>query len=393
MKAIAPRVARTILFFAVFVDMIGYGIVVPLLPLYTAQFQNGALMVGVLSAWYAGLQAVAGPLLVGLSDRYGRRRLLLFSLAGTMSGYLLLAMADSLPLLLLALTVDALTGGNQSLAQAIVADTTEPAERTAGFGVLNAAFGLGFVAGPLLGGWLSSYGLAWPAIVAAALAASNLLFALVALRETLMQEQRLLSPLVSLNPLSQLWAIIRLVAVRRLLGLIFLANLTFAGLQSNFPIFAQQRWLWDAPTIAWFFGLIGAMAVATQAVLLGQLRRYWSEPRLIRAGLLFAALGLFGIGLAAYTWQLVVAALLAAFGINLVIPALGGLVSQRVPAERQGQLMGALQIVINAALVAGPLLAGASFDLFGAAAPYLLAGLVALAASLVVLQSPSSVAA
>jgi MFS family permease len=380
-----PRPPLIFLFMTVFVDMIGYGIVIPLLPLFLQQQVEGATLVGAFGALYAATQGVCGPLLSGLSDRFGRRPLLLFCLAGTGLAYLLLGLANTLWLVVLALLLDAATGGNQSIAQAYLADSLPPAERTRGFGVLSAAFGLGIMVGPVIGGLLSDYGLGVPALVAAGLTGANLLVGLVTLPESLPPERRRTSQSQRINPLDQLLQTMS--ESRELLGAIFLINLAFVGLQSNFPLFSSAVFAWDARSNAFLFAFVGMCAVLTQALILGRLRQRFSDMVLVRLGLGLTALGLGLFGLVREGWMLFPLAALAALGTNVAIPALSGLLSVRVAHNEQGRLMGALQTTLNIALVAGPLLAGVLFDTVHPVAPYVSGGGFALLALLALRRS------
>lgn len=375
-----PASARTFIFVTVFVDLIGYGIVIPLLPLFVQQQIRGGTVVGLLGALYACAQALGGPFLAGLSDRYGRRPILLICLAGTAGAYLLLANATNLWLIGLAILLDGFTGGNMSTAQAYIADSTPPDARAQRFGLVSAAYGLGMMAGPVIGGLLSHYGLFAPALAAAALAAANLLFGLIVLPESLPFERRSLTLHVRLNPLSQLYATMQRPVLRPLLLTVFLLNLAFSGLQSNFPIFSAERFGWNAQTNAFFYAFVGVCAVVTQALLLARLRPLFGEQRLATGGIALMAVGLGLVALVPVSWLLYPLVAILALGSNLSIPCLTALLSTRVGESEQGQLMGSLQSVLNLALIGGPLIAGFAFDTLGSGTPYLIGSVIALGA-------------
>ena len=170
MKFFFRKPSLLFIFITVFVDLLGYGMMVPLLPFYVQKQQGGAAIVGSLGSLYALMQLLSGPILGGLSDRYGRRPVLLTSLLGTSLAYLLLGAADSLSGIYLAIMLDGITGGNLTTAYAYIADVTSREERSRGMGLVGAAFGLGLMAGPVLGGLLSAYGLGVPAFAASAIA-------------------------------------------------------------------------------------------------------------------------------------------------------------------------------------------------------------------------------
>ncbi len=355
---------------AVFIDLLGYGLVIPLLPIAITRFGGSATLVGVLIAGYALLQGICGPLLGAISDRLGRRPVLLVCLCGTCIGYLLLGLAHSLEMLAIALLVDAVTGANLSTAQAYVADSTTPANRTRAFGLVGVAFALGVTAGPALGGGLSGLGTGVPALIAAALAFLNCVLMFAMLPESLPAEQRLQVRIQITSPLIFLR---HGMALRRVLIPILCANLAFAGLQSIFPIFSHARFGWDASTNGLFFACVGVCAILTQAFLIGKLRTRFSDPQLARLG---AGLSLL-LPILAFvpaSWMLYPLAALVAIGSNLCIPALASLLAERTNTHTYGRSMGLQQFTINAALIAGPLLSGFAYDQLGPAAPFVLGG-------------------
>ena len=231
--------ATAFLFVTVFVDMLGYGLVVPLLPFYAGGLANGALFVGTLGSLYAAMQFFGGPFLAGLSDRTGRHPVLVTCLLGASLAYALLGLAETLALVVAAVALAGLAGGTQATAQAFVADSTAPENRAAGLGIIGAAFGLGLMAGPLIGGLLGLYSLHAPALVASGLALANAAFGLFVLPESLPAERRSLTPLLRLDPVSGLVATVRMGGTGPLLLAVLLLNLSFDGLPTNFPLFRR----------------------------------------------------------------------------------------------------------------------------------------------------------
>jgi MFS transporter, DHA1 family, tetracycline resistance protein len=381
-----PRIAPIrILLVAVFVDMLGYGLVIPLLPIAIAKLGGSATQVGVLIAGYALLQGVCGPLLGMLSDRFGRRPILLVCLLGSGIGYLILGIATSLELLLLALLIDAITGANLSTAQAYLADSTTGVERSQAFGLIGVAFGLGMTAGPALAGGLSGLGIGIPALVAAALALTNLLIMAFALPESLPADQRhqaRFSLSIPRNLIHEGYAL------RGVLLPILAINLAFAGLQSIFPLFSQARFNWNTSTNGIFFAFVGSCAIITQAFVIGWLRQHMNDLQLVRLGTcLMLVLPL--IGLVPASWMLYPLAALIALGSNLCIPALASMLAEHAQHYSHGRAMGLQQLVINTALTIGPLVAGLSYDQIGPAAPFVIAGLWAGAGLVVMLKHVS----
>ena len=381
------------IFVTVFVDMLGYGLVIPLLPFYAREYAAGAMLIGLLGSLYAAMQFVGGPFLGGLSDRTGRRPVLVLCLLGASFAYLLLGLAETLFLLFAAVILAGAAGGTQATAQAYIADSTSPEDRARGLGLIGAAFGLGLMAGPALGGLLSLYSLHAPAFAAAALALTNAAFGFFVLPESLPMRLRTPTPLRRLNPLSQLRGVIGIQSIRWFLVAVLFLNLSFAGLLTNFPLFSNARFGWDAPTNAFFFAFVGVCAVLTQGLLIGRLQPRFGEERLLLGGLSVMALGLGLVAVVPSGVLLypVVGAL--AVGVGLAIPALTALISRRVSGREQGKVMGGLQAVISLTLIVGPVLAGLAFERLGIPAPYwigaLLAALALLAASVALLPEQS----
>jgi MFS transporter, DHA1 family, tetracycline resistance protein len=376
------------IFVTVFVDMVGYGIVIPLLPFYAGEYASGAVLIGVLGALYAAMQFVGGPFLGGLSDRVGRRPVLLLCLFGADVAYLLLGLAQTLVMLVAAVILAGGAGGTQATAQAYIADGTPPERRASGMGLIGAAFGLGLMAGPALGGLLSLYSFHAPAFAASALALCNVAFGFFVLPESLPPKLRTPTPLLRLNPITQLRGVLGMGGIRALLLVVFLLNLSFAGLLVNFPLFSNVRFGWGATANAFFFAFVGVCAVLTQGVLIGRLQPRLGDERLLLGGLSLTALGLVLVALVPSGLLLypVVGAL--AVGVGLAIPALTALISSRVSGREQGRLMGGLQAVLSLTLIVGPVIAGLAFDHLGVPAPYWIGALLAALAMPVAIAAP-----
>jgi DHA1 family tetracycline resistance protein-like MFS transporter len=365
------------IFVTVFVDMVGYGIVIPLLPFYAGEHASGAVLIGVLGALYAAMQFVGGPFLGGLSDRVGRRPVLLLCLLGASLAYLLLGLAQTPMMLVATVVLAGGAGGTQATAQAYIADSTPPERRARGMGLIGAAFGLGLMAGPALGGFLSLYSLHAPAFAASALALANLAFGLFVVPESLPPKLRTPTPLPRLNPISQLRGVLGMGGIRALLVVAFLLNLSFAGLLVNFPLFSNARFGWGTTANAFFFAFVGVCAVLTQGVLIGRLQPRFGDERLLLGGLSLMALGLGLVALVPFGPLLYPVVGMLAVGTGLAIPALTALISRRVSGREQGRLMGGLQAILSLTLIAGPIIAGLAFDQLGVPAPYWIGALLA----------------
>ncbi len=375
-----------IIFASVFVDMLGYGMIVPLLPFLIREQTASALVVGLFSSLYALMQLIVAPLLGALSDRIGRRPVLIGCLFGSGLAYLLLSVVSSLELIALAVALGGAAGASNATAQAYITDVTPQEQRARGLGLIGAAFGLGLMIGPALAALLSPYGLGVPALAAGGFALVNTLYALLVLPESLPPERRTRQQLRFGGLVARLATALALPLIRSLLLAIFLLNLAFNGLQSNFPLFSSDRFGWDAQANGIFFAFVGVCAVITQGFLVGRVQPIFGEIRLVVAGLGLMALALGLMALATAAWMLYPLVGLIALGSGLAIPSITSLVSQRSPESQQGAVLGGMQSVLSLTLIFGPAIAGLLFDLFGPGAPYLagsaLAGAALLAVSL-----------
>jgi DHA1 family tetracycline resistance protein-like MFS transporter len=371
------------LFVTVFVDMIGYGIVVPLLPFYAGPYASGAALVGLLGSLYAAMQFASGPFLGGLSDRHGRRPILLLCLLGTSLAYLLLGLAQTLTSLLVAVVLAGAVSGTLATAQAYIADSTTKEDRARGLGMIGAAFGLGLVAGPAFGGLLSLHSLSAPALFASVLALTNCAFGYLTVPESHAPRLRKKVPLLRLDPISQLARILEMRNVRVLLVAVLLLNLALAGLVNNFPLFSQARFGWGTTSNAFFFAFVGVCAVVTQGFLIGRLQPRFGESSLLLGGLALVSLNLLLVSLVPSGVLLYPIVGILALGMGLAIPSLTALISNRTPAEAQGRLMGGLQAILSLAMILGPATAGLAFDHLGIPAPYLIGGALSVLALVV----------
>ena len=364
--------------------MLGYGIMLPLLPFYVQAQAGGAAIAGALSSLYASAQLFAGPVLGALSDRFGRRPVLLICLFGTSIGYLTLGLANSLPLIFLAVFVDGLTGGNLTTAYAYITDVTGADNRARGMGLVGAAFGLGLMAGPALGGLLSHYGLSVPAFTASAIALSNVLFGYFVLPESLPPEKRIRKSAAEMfNWVRQFLGLFRQLNIRDLLLATFLLNLAFAGLQSNFPLYSNYRFQWNPQQNSYFYLYVGICAVFIQGFLFGKLQPYFGEKRLAIFGLVAMSIGLAGMASAREAWMLYPTVTLVALGTGTCIPSLTALTSFRVSESEQGRLMGGTQTLLSLTSIIGPAVAGISFEVIAFSAPYWLGSFFSVLALIV----------
>lgn len=387
-----PRSPLVLIFITVFLDLVGFGIVIPILPLYAERFGASPLMIGCLLGIYSAMQCVCAPLLGKLSDRIGRRPVLLVSLLGSSAGFLIMGLAHSLPLLFLGRIIDGITGGNISTAQAYIADVTPPEQRSRGMGLIGAAFGLGFIFGPAIGGVLGHHSLAAPLIFAAALAAANAVGVFFLLPESLTPERR--ERAVERASFAHVF---QHAPRRRQFGIVlaayFVTTVSFSLLTATYPLFTERRFGYGAMQNGGLFAMQGILAAITQGLLLGWLVRRAGDKRLAMAGTLILTGGMFLLPMSATTAMLFLATAGLATGHGLVAAPLNSIASKSVDASSQGRVLGLMQSTASLARIIGPVLGGAllNYDAlhlsqahFGRT-PYWTSGAMALAALAIML--------
>lgn len=362
------------IFLIVVVDVLGLTIILPLLPFYAEKLGASATLVGLLIATYAACQLVAGPLLGRISDHTGRRPVLLVSQMGTLSGFLLLAFAQSLWLVFVARAIDGLTAGNLSLAQAYIADVTRPEERAKSFGLIGIAFGLGFLVGPGVSGYLSQFGYQWPIFAAAGLSATSILCTFFLLpKQPPSPEGEQEGPampggtrltLLDWGTYAQYF---RRPELAGLLWQFFAFALSFAMFFGGFALYAERRY-WFGPhrfgpkEVGYFFAYAGFLGIILQGGLLGRLVKRFGERKLVKSGFLAATASYLAL---AFTWttpQLLLAGLVSSYGNGVLRPGLTSLITQRTGRREQGVVLGLNQSLNSVAQIVSPSLAGFLID-------------------------------
>ncbi|TVR99684.1 MAG: MFS transporter [Rhodospirillales bacterium] len=364
------------LFLIVFVDLVGFGIIIPLLPFYGEYLQATPAEVGLLMASYSLAQLVAAPLWGRLSDRVGRKPVLVVSLAGIALAYVWLAFADGLWELFAARLTAGAMAGNIGVAFAYVADVTRPEDRARGMGLIGAAFGLGFILGPAIGGILAGADpmapdYRTPALTAAALSLTALCLTIAVLKESLTASDRARHQAsASAGRLRAMRQSFSRPEMALPLGLLFLASLVFAGMETTFAMWSRRQFGWGPLQNGYLFAYVGLLTALFQGVAVGRLARRFGEDRLVGHGALALAAGMVLIPLASSVPLLLVAMTAVAWGFSLVSPALNSLVSLHVDAGMRGGAMGIARSVVTLARVLGPIGAGALFHFLGRDWPY-----------------------
>jgi DHA1 family tetracycline resistance protein-like MFS transporter len=376
-----------ILFFIVFIDLIGFGIMIPLQPYYGLHFHASPAEVTWLMACYSLAQFVSSPLLGRLSDRIGRRPVLIASLVCSALSYVWMGQSDALWMLFAARLFAGAGAGNIAAAQAYIADVTPPEGRAKGMGMIGAAFGLGFTVGPWIGGVLAgdhpaAADLARPAYLAAGLSAVALLLTLFVLKESRGADARAATPRSSRLDMAR--AAFSRPVLRRLILLTLAGIAAFAAMETTFALWANAKFGWGPEKIGELFFYVGLELALVQGVLIGPLTRRCGEGWLVVAGAGFIAFGLLSLPFAGSLPVVLVVNGLLALGMGLFNPALTSLVSRQAAADERGGIIGVSQSASSLARILGPVIAGPVFEAFGRNAPYYLAGavmvLVALAA-------------
>jgi MFS transporter, DHA1 family, tetracycline resistance protein len=375
-----------LIFITILIDLIGFGMVVPLLPFYAHNLapnytpQTVDVLIGVIIGSYSLAQFFFSPLLGRLSDRVGRRPVLLLSVFCSGLAFLALGFAHSLWLLLAARLFDGATGGNVSTAQAYIADVTTPENRAKGMGLIGAGFGLGFILGPGIGGVLSYYSLSAPFFFAAVLAFTNSILIYFFLPESLQQKRH-----TSLH-LGQHFSDIRRAlnnpALRSPVLILFIATLAFGIFQPLFPLFAKMKYDYDERQVSYLFVYSGLIGVLIQGGLLGRLVKASSEKSLLLSGLL-----LLSIAYVTFPWTPALAPLLGVLGLmsvgtGLTSSLLPTLVSKRAPATEQGSALGISHAAGSLARSIGPFLGGIMIAYAGQITPFIACAVLTLIACL-----------
>lgn len=412
-------------FVIVLIDLLGLTIIIPLMPLYAASFGADALTIGLLGAAYPVMQFIGAPLLGRLSDQYGRRPILVISQLGTLVGFLVLGFSNTLWLLFLARIIDGISGANIATAQAVITDSTTEKNRTQGLGLLGAAFGIGFVVGPIIAFVslaLSGNNYRVPAFAAAIFSLLSILLTWFWLQETLPPEQRGQATEKAGFSSRTLFQALRHPAVGLLLALMFAQQIAFGGLEQLLALFTLNRLGLNASGNAIIFVFVGLIVVVVQGWLIGRWSRRFGDRRLVYIGLAVLAIGLVFTALTpeqplptysrerleqelrasgdfrthenpttrnlavelppdtnngwlGISWMLV-AMVPAAIGGGMLQPSINSLITKRVNRDEVGGMLGISAAFLSGANAIAPLIGGVVFQALGASAPFLLGGML-----------------
>jgi MFS transporter, DHA1 family, tetracycline resistance protein len=355
-----------IIFLTIFVNLVGFGIIIPLLPFYAETFGASPLVIGLLFAVFSVCQLGAAPALGDWSDKYGRRPVLIFSLLGTVVSFVMLAVAHSITMLFLARIVDGLSGGNISTARAYVADITQPKDRARAYGLIGAAFGLGFIFGPALSGVLAKVSYTAPIWAAAAITLVATAMAWLWLPETVHRAHAGVG-----NPFRYLPELLRRGEVGRMLVIDFVYWFAFSIFQTTFALFAARRFGFDAPETGYVFSAFGVLGAIIQGGMIRPIVHRFGDATTFRWGLMFGVFGLVAASLSHTVVLFLLTLVPLAFGIGFGHPTVASLVSRVARDNEQGRVQGAASAVESLGRTVGPVWGNASLGRFGESTPYL----------------------
>ena len=392
----ARKAALIFIFVTVLIDILAFGLIIPVLPHLVKQFVGGdtakaAYWVGVFGTMFALVQFVCAPIQGTLSDRFGRRPVILLSCLGLGVDFIFMAVANSLPWLFVGRMISALTSASFTTANAYIADVTPPDKRAQAFGMIGAAFGLGFIVGPVVGAQLGAIDLRWPFWGAALLALCNFAYGWFVLPESLAPEHRAHRfDWAHANPLGSLKLLKRYPQVFGLAAVVLLINLAHYVYPSVFVLYADYRYHWGLQMVGYVLGMVGICSVIVNVLLVKRAVAAWGERRTLMIGLSCGVVGFAIYGLAPTgAWFLAGIPIMAIWAFSM--PATQALVTRQVGPEVQGRIQGALSSLVSLAGIAGPAIYTSVFALFitprapmhAPGAPFLLAGVLLLAALVV----------
>jgi MFS transporter, DHA1 family, tetracycline resistance protein len=351
-----------------FIDVLGMGLVIPILPRLVQNLLGGSiaqasLVFGGLVSIYAVMQFFCAPILGALSDRFGRRPVILLALSGLGFDYLLLSLAPTIWWLVLGRVVAGIFGATFTPVGAYIADVSPPEKRAANFGLIGIAFGLGFIAGPALGGLLGETNLRLPFLVCAGLTFLNFLFGLLVMPESLRSENRRAINWSQMNPVGALRAVWRYRAVATLVPVFVATQVAQQGLQTVWVPYTTYRYGWGVSEVGASLAVVGLLFAIAQGILVRPMVGRLGEVRTLILALLVAVVGMLLFGLATQGWMMYSVTALYCLGLGLLNPAVQGLMSRAVPGNEQGLLQGAISSVMTGTAVIGPPLANGLFAL------------------------------
>ncbi|WP_286752113.1 MULTISPECIES: TCR/Tet family MFS transporter [Sphingobacterium] len=396
MKKTAKKAAVGFIFITLLIDITGWGIILPVVPKLVGELIHGditeaATYGGWLGFAYAFTQFICAPMIGNLSDRYGRRPILLISLLGFGLDYLLLALAPSIGWLFVGRILAGITGASISTASSYIADVSTDETRTKNFGLIGAAFGLGFIIGPVLGGLLGHYGARIPFYVASVLCLLNFIYGYFILPESLDENKRRPFEWRRANPIGSLKLLAKHPKISSLVIALILVYIGLHAVQSNWHFFTMYKFDWSERIVGMSLGVLGLLLGLVQGVLIRWTTPKLGEQKSIYYGLIFYALGLFLFSFAAEGWMMMLFLIPYSLG-GICGPSLQSMISKSIPSNQQGELQGALTSLVSATSVIGPPMMTNLFYYFThdkapfkfSGAPFLLASMLMMLSAMII---------
>lgn len=367
------------IFLIVFIDLLGFSIVLPLLPFYANKLGANDVVVELIVASYAVAQLFGAPLLGRFSDRVGRRPVLLISIAGSLLGFIILGFARTLVLIFTSRIVDGLTGGNLSVAQAYISDVTDESNRAKGLGLVGAAFGLGFILGPVLGGLLSKVSLSLPAFAAAGLTLVNLILVFFWLKESLTPERKAQIMIANKQPpftLKALMDALRQPVVGPMLHSRFFFGIAFSMFQTVFALYGLRKFNFNESSTGYILAYVGLLSVIVQGVIVGRLTKRFNEKNLIFYATALMMISLAGWALAPNIVVLLIVLIPTALAGGIFNTVINSIVTKSVKSEEIGGTLGISTALESATRVFAPTLGGILIYQLGPSAPGIFSALL-----------------
>jgi len=391
--------ALVFIFITILIDVIGLGIIIPIIPTLIQEITGeGISQASVYGGWllfaYAGMQFLFAPIIGGLSDQFGRRPVILASLLGFGLDYVVAALAPSLSWLFIARIIAGITGASFTSASAYIADISTPDKRAQNFGMIGAAFGLGFIVGPVLGGLLGSFGPRVPFWTAAGFSLANALYGYFVLPESLAPEKRRKFDFKRANPLGSFLRLKKFPAIFSLAVSMFFLYLAGQVNPSIWSYFTMLEFGFNEAWVGYSLGFVGIMVALVQGVFIRKVIKRLGEWKTVFIGLVFSVLGLISFALASQAWMLFLLIVPFSFG-GLAGPGLQGIISKQVPDNEQGELQGSITSLMSVSAVLAPPIYTTLFEyftqeptqLFFPGAPFIMSALFCLLSAILVLRS------
>tara|TARA_Y100000768_G_scaffold271943_1_gene208012 strand:- start:812 stop:2029 length:1218 start_codon:yes stop_codon:yes gene_type:complete len=378
------------IFITIFIDITGLGIIIPIIPSLISELIDGSISEAAMySGWlmfsYATLQFLFAPILGGLSDQYGRRPVILLSLLGFGINYIVLAIAPNIIWLFIGRIFQGIMGASLTTASAYIADISTPEKKAQNFGLIGAAFGLGFILGPVIGGYLGQFGSRVPFYAASIFTLINLLYGFLILPESLKKENRRKFDIKRANPIGTLLSLRRYPLISGLLLCIILFNIAQHATHSTWSFFTIEKFDWDEKLVGYSLGFIGILAAIVQGGLIRIIIPKFGKVNSLYIGMSFYIIGLLLFTIADESWMVFAFAIPLSLG-GLCGPALQGIMTNQIPDNEQGEFQGGITSLISLTSIIGPLLMTNLFSLFTSnnnliyfpGAPFLLAAILSI---------------